>query len=449
MLFNFRALAALGLLLQSVTGAAMDKSAIEPRATGYKNMAYYGSWYDSFPPEPSKHFIDNDYRSMYRDDGKGLQSKDLVVKDMTHVIYAFANIDSNGRPISHDPWADTGFVVAPDEKNFTGNNVYGNIKQLYLLKKKNRKLKTILSIGGYTFSQQGKFKPAIKDAASIKRFADGAVKLMADWGFDGIDIDWEYPKNTAEGEKFFLLVQETRKSMDRYNTDNKLNYKFILTISTSANAAQYNVLPLKKISAIVDNIQLMSYDFAGPWDATTGHHAAINNDSKNPQNIKGWAHKGVNDYIAKGVPVNKLLLGIPLYGRSFAKTAGLGKAFTGVGSQSKGEEAGSGILYWKDLPLKNAVITPDAARMAVSSYNSAKREFVTFENTFNVQRKMTWLKTKGLGGAFHWEAGMDKIGGESLIGTAAKQLGSLDTTQNQLKYPKSVYDNLRAGMPGE
>lgn len=49
MLFNFKAWAALGLLLQSATGAAVDKTVIESRATGYKNMAYYGSWYEKFP----------------------------------------------------------------------------------------------------------------------------------------------------------------------------------------------------------------------------------------------------------------------------------------------------------------------------------------------------------------------------------------------------------------
>lgn len=49
MLFNFKALAALGLLLQSVAGAAVDTSLIESRATGYKNMAYYGSWYGNSP----------------------------------------------------------------------------------------------------------------------------------------------------------------------------------------------------------------------------------------------------------------------------------------------------------------------------------------------------------------------------------------------------------------
>lgn len=328
--------------------------------------------------------------------------------------------------------------------NDVGHNAYGCVKQLYLLKKANRKMKTLLSIGGWTWSTN--FPAAASTAASRSLFAKSAVTIMKDWGFDGLDIDWEYPADATQSQNFILLLKAVRQELDSYAAQHAPGYHFLLTIASPAGPDHYNVMDLKGVSDVIDSFNLMGYDFAGSWSSFSGHLANLYADPGNPNATPFSVDKAVQDYIAAGVPRSKIVLGMPIYGRSFQQTSGIGASYSGVGSGSWE----NGVWDYKALPKSGATVMFDSTARGAYSYDSASKELISYDTPAMVREKVDYLKQLGLGGSMFWEASGDKTGQDSLIWNSYDGLGGaggVDSSSNLLSYPDSQYDNIRAGMP--
>ncbi|KAL2373419.1 chitinase [Blastomyces gilchristii SLH14081] len=383
--------------------------------------------------------------------GRNYNPQDLPAAKLTHVIYAFANVHpETGEVYLSDPWSDTDKHYPDDSWDEVGNNVYGCVKQLFLLKKKHRHMKVLLSIGGWTYSSNLP-KPASTPGGRTK-FADTATKLMLDMGFDGLDVDWEYPKNDDEAKNFVELLKVTREKLDAVAKDRR----FFLTVASPAGPQNFEKLRLQEMTTLVDFYNLMAYDYSGSWDEIAGHQSNIDGSKSNPKSTPFSTEAALEYYTGVGgVPPSKIVLGMPLYGRAFANTDGPGTPFHGNGGGGSFEP---GIWDYKVLPKSGAVEYLDSLEKdgcgASWSYDLSTRTMISYDTVAMVEEKTRYIINKGLGGGMWWEASGDRDPRSaekdkgSLIGTFVEGVsGNLDTQENALSYPESQYDNLRAQFP--
>ena len=391
--------------------------------SGFKTVAYFVNW------------------AIY---GRNHNPQDLPADKLTHILYAFANIrPDSGEVYLTDAWSDTDKHYPGDSWNDTGTNVYGCIKQLFLLKKKYRHLKVLLSIGGWTYSSN--FAQPASTEAGRAIFAKSAVQLVNDLGLDGLDIDWEYPKDDNEATNLIHLLRETRASLDTCNTGQG-DGKMLLTVACPAGPQNYEKLHLKDMDRYLDFWNLMAYDYAGSWDANAGHQSNLF-PSEGSKATPFSTVKALDHYTSRGIAPSKIVVGMPLYGRAFSSTDGPGSPFSGTGEGSWEH----GVWDYKALPQAGARENNDFAIGTSWSYDAQKRLLISYDTKLMAQYKARFIRDRNSGGAMWWESSGDKIGDESIIGTVHNTFGHdcLDRSNNTLTYPKSKYDNLKNGFPKE
>jgi chitinase len=314
----------------------------------------------------------------------------IAAEKLTHINYAFANI-IEGKPKFE---LDTDSI---------------KISKVIALKKVNPNLKVLYSIGGWVWSNR--FSHVAAYQKSREKFAISSVQLMKKHGFDGVDLDWEYPGQRGEDndfrpadkENFTLLLAEIRKQLEIAET--KDNKHYLLTIATGADQAYINNTNLGKAHEYLDFINVMCYDFYHGWHYQTGHHANLY-PSEKEKFTGNSGQEAIKRHVKAGVPASKLIMGIPFYARKWEKVT-LGND----GLYQSAMTTGSIAPYWdivEKIKFGNYKKGYDNSAKASYLWSATDSTFISWETPKEIKLKVSYIKKNGLGGAMFWEYSLDK-----------------------------------------
>lgn len=343
---------------------------------------------------------------------------DIPADKITHLNYAFANVSDTGECILYDSYAAIDKFYPGD--SWDNGALRGNFNQLRILKQAHPHLKTLISVGGWTLSN--KFPELASTAEGRSRFAQSCVEFMLTYGFDGIDIDWEYPVSgglTAgtpqDKQNFTLLLAELRSQLDA------VEQGYLLTIAAPAGPGTFANIELESIHPYLDFINVMTYDFHGGWENQTSHQAPMFSIDGDPfeQAETYTVTSALSSYVQAGIPSHKLIMGLPFYGRGWQGVAneedGLFQSATGPSTNGTWE---AGVFDYKDL--KNNFLGQGYTRYWDQQgqvpwlYNETSGIFISYEDTQSIAIKSAYVAEQNFGGAMFWELSSDTHDAELL-----------------------------------
>lgn len=205
-------------------------------------LCYYGTW------------------SVYRPGNGKFDVENIDPYVCTHVIYSFAGLGTDNRIKPLDPWNDL-------PENW-GKNAFGRFVGL---KKRNPQLKTLIAIGGWNEGSL-KYSNMVASKENRKIFIDSVIDLLTKHGFDGLDLDWEYPANRGgrpqDKQNYAQLLREMRPEFS------KRGWLMTAAVSAGKNAID-TAYDVTTMSLMLDFINVMAYDYHGGWEKSTGLNAPL------------------------------------------------------------------------------------------------------------------------------------------------------------------------------
>ncbi len=425
-----------------VGGISMPGTTLKTEAApNYRNVVYYGDW------------------SIYAGQKNFYPSK-IDGSLVTHLNFAFLDVDSNGDLVLCDEHADF-LTMLPEQSGLTYGDPYGGVLgAMSILRSKYPNMKIGISVGGWTRS--GDFPAVAASATKRANFAKNIAKFVDYLGYDFVDIDWEYPTDNrasdaagngvtidegcpgsaADTKNFTLLMQAIRDELDKLGEKNGKYYE--LSAAMSASPSMMAKIEYDKVLDILDFVNMMTYDLNGAWSSYTAHQTALYaNDAYDPATQPTGAFsidtciQYFEDTYGDSIDYSKIVIGVAPYTRGWAgvkndgpdpKNPGLyATAEPNSVKAADGTTSGTYALTDIDMLANQYKLKEyyDEEAQACYYYSEETGYFFTCDNERSTAAKGAYVREKGLGGLITWMASLDddntitRTMKESLYGSAS------------------------------
>lgn len=343
-------------------------------AGGKKVVCYYPNW------------------PYYRPGAGQYQVSDIQPDLCTHIIYSFMVLDNTTHTVrSNDPDLDI-------EK--------GNLRTFTKIRDNHPGVKLLLALGGWTDSRiPGLYSTLLASPTKRSQFVEHTVQFLEEWQMDGLDLDYEYPVDVGgvqtDREGFTALVRELREAFNPRGWE--------LTSAVSASTAKVDKgYQVPELSSLLDAVHLMTYDLHGSWEPQVAHHAPLYGEQGDLLTV----HQAVQHWLNSGCPREKLVVGIPTYGRTWT----LNSSSTSVGAPAQGGgtpgdlTGEAGFLAYAEIcqALKEGNWTQVKDPSGSSGpYAYSSDQWVGYDDPSMARIKANYILAQHLGGAMFWDLASD------------------------------------------
>ncbi|MGL4992212.1 MAG: glycosyl hydrolase family 18 protein [Sarcina sp.] len=426
----------------------------------------------------------------YKSEAQGyFNVTDLQWNELTHIQYSFAMIDPATNKIKlGDEFAATveDFSSLTQEQLTYNDKVIeideslpykGHFNHLQSFKKEYPDVQLLISVGGWAGSRG--FYTMLDTDEGIETFAESCVEFIREYGFDGVDIDFEYPSATSQSgnpddfdlseprrdtinERYNLMMKTLREKIDQAGKEDKKDY--LLTAAVTASSWVLGGVSDNSYAESLDFLSVMSYDFHGGWNEYVENLANIYSDSADRETAQmlmpvlsmDWAYR----YYRGVLPPEKILMGIPYYSRGWENVQG-GDG-TGLHGSSKtpasgkynvwGDDLnGDGVLepaganpLWHILNLieedENFNLYWDDIGKVPHAWQDEEKVFLSFENEQSIEERLKYIEEKNLGGALIWVMNGDYGLNENYVP------GSSNINEGKYTYGNTLTKKLSDGL---
>ncbi|SNR38597.1 chitinase [Haloechinothrix alba] len=362
----------------------------------------------------------------------GIYDRDFLVRDvdvsgaagqLTHINYAFADVDQNLECATGDAFADHNKAFSAEESvdgaaDSWDQPLRGNFNELAELKEKHPDLKVMLSLGGWTWS--GNFSDAALTQESrehfvescVDRFIEGNVPGLPDGAaagvFDGIDVDWEWPGSEGapgnvirqeDKRNYTLLLEEFRRQLDELGSETGEHYELTAFLPAAPEKIEAGI-EIDGVFDALDYATVQGYDFHGAWDDETNHQAQLFSPPGDPTPQRWSADLAATTYLDGGAEPSEIVLGVPAYGRGWSGVPGTDD---GLYQDAAGPADGTyeqGIEDYHVLKDKPGQRFRDDEHGALWLYDGD--EWWSYDDPAVLERKAEYITDRGLGGSMMW-----------------------------------------------